>query len=200
MSRRETTDVVLVLRGGGEYTVEHVTRLVNQIGRKHPVWVYTDVGDIPGVETVPLLHGWPGWWSKMEMFRHPRPFLYMDLDTTVVRPLKRIIEAAQPHSFVALRDVYRGDKNPGVLQSSILYSNGSHRGLYEAYRDNPRNIPGGDQIFMEKHVENPVFWQDITDEISSFKKPTNRDPSVWIFHGKPRPWDVEKQYKGKIRT
>jgi len=103
-----------------------------------------------------------------------------------------LIETAKPHGFVALRDVYRGIKNPGALQSSIMYSDGSHGWLYEQFRDKPEYLSGGDQIYVEKYVKNPTFWQDITDEVTSYKVPNgNDDPSVVIFHGKPRPWEVE---------
>ena len=183
------TPIVLVLRSGGEYKVEHVQRLREQIPDRRFV-VFTDV-KVDGVETVELLHDWPGWWAKMEMFRLDEPFLFMDLDTTVKKDVEPLINVAKQHKFVALRDVYRGEKDRRALQSSLMYVDGTYGWLYDQFKQNPRFMDGGDQIFIQTRVKNAVFWQDITNEVSSYKVPTNIDPTIWVYHGKPRPWDVE---------
>nr|WP_145924153.1 hypothetical protein [Halomonas elongata] len=42
----------------------------------------------------PLAHGWPGWWSKLELFRpHGGDLLYLDLDTVVRGDLQPLIDA-----------------------------------------------------------------------------------------------------------
>lgn len=184
-----TVPVLLVLKSGGEYTSEHVYRLAKQI-RDLDVIVYTDQ-DIPGVECRYLESGWPGWWSKLEIFRHETPFLYLDLDSTVMKPLQPLVRAAQKHNFVAMRDVYRGKQDKRALQSSIMYSDGTHGWLLEKFKENPRFLSGGDQIFIQTYLKDVTYWQDITNEVSSYKVPTNPDPTVWIYHGKPRPWEVE---------
>jgi hypothetical protein len=43
-----------------------------------------EVESTTGLEVIPLRHGWPGWWSMIEMFRVHGPAVYMDLDTTIV--------------------------------------------------------------------------------------------------------------------
>lgn len=181
--------IVLVLRSGGEFTVEHVYRLQRQLPDRELI-VYSDI-DIEGVTVRKLEHDWPGWWSKMEIFRENTPFLYMDLDTTVKKDIEPLINTAKEYKFVALRDVYRGEKDKRALQSSLMYVDGTYQWLYEEFKQNPRFMDGGDQIFIQTRVKDAVFWQDITDEVSSYKVPTNIDPTVWIYHGKPRPWDVE---------
>lgn len=183
------TPIVLVLRSGGEFRVEHVKRLQDQIPDRRFV-VFTDV-EIDGVETIRLENEWPGWWAKMEMFRLEEPFLFMDLDTTVKKDIEPLLELVKDKKFVALRDVYRGEKDKRALQSSLMYVDGTYRWLYEEFKQNPRFMDGGDQIFIQTRVKDAEFWQDITDEVSSYKVPTNIDPTVWIYHGKPRPWDVE---------
>lgn len=44
---------------------------------------------IPGVYTLPLLHKWPGFWAKMELFSPAMKddFLFMDLDTVILGPI-----------------------------------------------------------------------------------------------------------------
>jgi hypothetical protein len=50
--------------------------------------------DLPGTK-IQLLYNWPGWWSKMELFRPDLPCgrtLYMDLDSRVVSSLQPIFD------------------------------------------------------------------------------------------------------------
>jgi len=50
--------------------------------------------NIPGT-CIPLLHNYPGWWSKIELHRPDLPkgrTLYLDLDTTIVRSLAEILD------------------------------------------------------------------------------------------------------------
>lgn len=115
----------------------------------------------------------------------------MDLDTTVKKDITPLLELVKDKKFVALRDVYRGERDKRALQSSLMYVDGTYRWLYEEFKENPRFMNGGDQIFIQTRVKDAEFWQDITDEVSSYKVPTNIDPTIWIYHGKPRPWDVE---------
>jgi len=49
---------------------------------------------LPGTK-IQLLYNWPGWWSKMELFRPDLPCgrtLYMDLDSRVVSSLQPILD------------------------------------------------------------------------------------------------------------
>jgi hypothetical protein len=84
-----------VLRGGGEYSPEHVQAIQRQVAKWAPAgtefYCLTDT-DVPGVECIPLVHDWPGWWSKLEMFRLGGDFLYTDLDNVIVGPLTEIAE------------------------------------------------------------------------------------------------------------
>jgi len=50
--------------------------------------------DVPA-EKIQLLNNWPGWWSKVELFRPDLPpgrTLYMDLDSHIVGRLQPILE------------------------------------------------------------------------------------------------------------
>ncbi|MBB6413742.1 hypothetical protein [Mesorhizobium sangaii] len=70
---------------------------------------------VQGVELIPLRHGWPGWWAKMELFRPELrdDWLVFDLDTSIVGSLADMAAVEDP---VIMRDVVR----PGSLQSSIM--------------------------------------------------------------------------------
>lgn len=83
--------VLTVLRSGGEYGPEHVQAIQRQLWKWAPDATLTCLSDVPvnGVETVPLVQKWPGWWTKIELFRPdvPQDFLYTDLDNVILGPL-----------------------------------------------------------------------------------------------------------------
>ena len=87
---------------GRDFTADDVWRLYHSV-LKHadrPFDFYVLINDInanvPGTR-IKLLHGddWPGWWSKMELYRPDLPAgrtLYLDLDSHVIRPLQPILD------------------------------------------------------------------------------------------------------------
>src|SRR5277367_2741020 len=84
--------VFTVFRSGGDFMPQHVQVL------RRAVWDWSPPGTeficlsdvaIPGVDTIPLQHDWPGFWAKMELFapRIKGDFLFMDLDTVILGPI-----------------------------------------------------------------------------------------------------------------
>src|SRR5665811_2493348 len=81
------------------------------------IYCYTDAVDkeisVIGLTIRPLPNkDWKGWWAKMNLFapelKELRPFLYLDLDTAVLKSLKSLIPPdEQKDKFVGLRDFYR---------------------------------------------------------------------------------------------
>lgn len=51
--------------------------------------------DIPTINTIPLKHNYPGWWSKIELFRSDLPIegriLYIDLDSLIINNLDDLV-------------------------------------------------------------------------------------------------------------
>lgn len=90
------TTAICVLRSGGRYAPVWAERLAAGLRAHVPgverVLCLTDHGGpVAGCEAVPLRHGWPGWWSKMEAFRPGLvgdgtggPALLLDLDTVLM--------------------------------------------------------------------------------------------------------------------
>lgn len=191
MARR----ILTVLRSGGEYKPEHVERLRDQCAKHSDAGFYC-LSDVPVPGRIEMRNDWPGWWSKMEAFRLPGPWLYMDLDTTVRGDLDALM---MPRSFVVLRDFYRGGANVG---SGLMAWSGCMAGLYLAFARNPavraeytRRGRLGDQGFIQDFGPKPEFWQDVTPgAVVSWKRHCKRGiPSgarVVCFHGKPRPWEI----------
>lgn len=78
--------VACVLRSGGIYEPKHVLGLRRQAAAYAPGARFVCLSDVPvECERVPLESGWPGWWAKVELFRHFKGrTLYLDLDSVIV--------------------------------------------------------------------------------------------------------------------
>lgn len=207
--------VVTVLRSGGEYDQTHVYAVKAMVDEHvtlpHTFICYSDV-PIDGVNVYSLQYSWPGWYAKMEIYREPGPVLYLDLDTIILNNLDALLREAMKHTFIVLRDFYRGCMEPGVgcrgmttgdksIGSGLMFWNGDQSDIYNTYARNPVALYGGDQILLERMFKarsfEPSFWQDITDEIVSYKAHVLRQSidlktvKVVCFHGAPRPWDQQ---------
>lgn len=195
--------VLSVLKGGGEYGAEHVRRLADSLA-KHGLAELVCLSDVPGLpcETVPLMHNWRGWWSKMELFAHDwgESVLYVDLDTTFIddpAPLWR-------DEFTMLENAHR----PGDVGSGLMSWSGDFSYLYRAFAAEPEAAMAeyitsqkwGDQGFIRDRLGfKPAFFE--RSLAASYKVHcTNKgrapfalphpDVRVVYFHGKPRPWEV----------
>lgn len=179
--------VACVLRSGKEFGPEHVQWLAKQV----PGLVCLSDVPVPGVETIPLAHDWPTWWSKMEMFGPSLEgdVLMMDLDTVVLRM------PGEPAETTVLENY----TEPGWMGSGLMYVTAEDRARVWAewiadpaghMRDNQRWPKWGDQGFLQGHLGTAARWGS---NVRSFKihcqgeLPEGTD--VVVFHGKPRPWE-----------
>lgn len=204
--------IFLVYKTGGDYNRSHVERLVKQL-RQHnkcEISVLTDApGEMIGLVnwTYPLINRWQGWWSKLELFRFKGPYLFLDLDSTVVGPLDELWEEAQKHELVMLSDFYF----PAELQSSVIGWNGNLREIYDRFYKVADEMMKAakrrwsDQTYVEmvcSQIGTDVKrWQELLPERVCSYKVHVRDGAVppqavlVCFHGKPRPWDVPEVCK-----
>ena len=130
-----TVQIVSVLRSGGDFNPGHFFDLRSSIKRTNPTALdpilLTDCA-IPGNA---LVHDWPGWWSKFEVFALPGNVLFLDLDTVVcgdLSPLLNFIEfELPPRVLLMLEDFYR----PGRAASGIMGWNSGALGFpfYEKF-------------------------------------------------------------------
>jgi hypothetical protein len=193
-----------------EYGPQHVQWLKRQCDKHAPGVRFvclTDAGMIDGVETIPLLYNWPGWWSKMELFDHDfGRVLYMDLDTVIVGPLNKMLEHS--HQFTACRDF---GKSSG-LNSSVMAWRGKRTDLFEPFAQRPQYWMDecfskkcwGDQGFILKHLDQWDAWQDVfPGAVGSYKLTFNRErppasARVVCFHGKPKPDSVSHDWVPRV--
>lgn len=193
--------IATVLRSGGIYTPDWVTRLQRQVSAHAPPHKFICLSDteIAGIDCVPLAHDWPGWWAKMCVFQVPGPCLYMDLDTLVVGPLDDIAAVAVGRGFTILRDFYRPDGLGSGLMAWSTCALTAH--LYERFRADPAagmNRAGGDQAFVEAYMPDDYVtrWQDVVPgQVVSWKAdrceggpPPNA--RIVAFHGRPKQPDL----------
>lgn len=200
--------VLCVLKSGGDYRPEHVhalrVGLLKHWPDKHAnIICLTDQRlSLFGVDEVPLVGGWPGWWSKLEAFRPdiPGDLLMIDLDTVFVGDLS---DFASIGKLAIMRDVYR----PKGLQSSIVYIPQKEKAaVWNRWLENPSDnmmCYRNDQEFLEPlWMGKAAIWQDeLPGQLVSYKADVCRGTDrfvgvpkgarVVIYHGRPRPWDTQ---------
>lgn len=211
--------VACVLKSGGRYDAEWVLRLQRGIARHltlpHRFVCLSDV-DVP-CQRVPLIHDWPGWWSKIELFRFgvfTGPVLYFDLDTVVVGSLDSI--AAHRHRFTMAHEFYR----PSLLCSTAVAWHGDYSYIYEAFaeapsrhivrydEEMPRQGRIGDQAFIEDNLiaagDRVETFRDLFGDrsIASYKvhhceNAPPADAAVVAFHGRPKPDEIKTSWVAK---
>ena len=181
-----------MLRAGREYQPRHVQWLARQVPGLHCL---SDV-DVPGVPTIPLKYNWPGWWSKLELFRPDirGDLLYFDLDTVVMGAIDHI----RPDKSLMLTDFYRPER-PG---SGLMYIKQDDKAaVWDAWTSNPDTaykptpLHHGDQGFLWDHFQCGRWQDDYPGLVQSYKadiRRVNKNPTAAIicFHGNPRPWQV----------
>jgi hypothetical protein len=194
--------VACVLRSGGEYTPVHVEALragvAAHLKAPHRFVCLTDMK--VACETIALEQDWPGWWSKIELFRpgiFAGPVFYADLDTIVTGPLDELVRG---HEFTVLRNFWKPDR----IGSGLMAWDADLSRIYYAFRCNPDRFirdyktpeRWGDQSFIKDHSTfEPERWQaKYPGKIVSYKfhvRDAGRVPpgaAVVCFHGQPRPW------------
>lgn len=202
--------VACVLRSGPEYRVEHVVALRDGVRRHlslpHRFVCLTDLGgevEAADIEPVDIPERWPGWWSKICLFRpglFDGPVFYADLDTIIVGQLDSIVLG---HRFTVLQNFWK----PHNIGSGLMAWNANLSQIYARFEAAPARFmeeyrtpdKWGDQAFILNHSPIPPDrWQaKHPHRIFSYKRDIVRrrgvvpqSASVICFHGQPRPWST----------
>jgi SAM-dependent methyltransferase len=196
-----------VLRSGGEYHAGHVAWLQRQVERHYPhPHRFVCLADVDvDCERIPLEHDWPGWWAKLELFKHDlgRVF-YLDLDTVIVGDLTPLVDSDPTGGFAMLRNM-SGHPCAG---SGVMAWTGPRRELYEAFAADPARHQAecvtktrwGDQGFIQAELEAAGvtidYLQDrhpgaIARGLHVMERPAPPpECRLVVFNGKPRPWET----------
>lgn len=88
--------IFCVLRSGGDFTVDDVVCLQRQIERHsgQPLFCLSDIGLLPPIQRIQLEYDWPGWWSKMELFRPDieGDIFFLDLDMVIIGDIRPLLK------------------------------------------------------------------------------------------------------------
>lgn len=197
--------VVCVMKSGGDFDgswVKHLERSIfTNVSGFNQFVCLTDDPSIEGpfIKTVPLEHGWRGWWSKIELFKpglfEPgRSILYIDLDTVITRDITHLFGAIDC-DLVLLRDFYRPQTHRAT--GMMGWTSGEFHQIYHEFKQDAQLLMRkfrSDQEFIHQHIHPGVvrFWQDeFPGHVVSYKIHCTRslpgDAHVVCFHGQPRP-------------
>lgn len=207
--------VLCVLRSGGDFTVEYVRRLRDGVARNTTIpHRFFCISDVPvPCERVELACDFPGWWSKIFMFKPgiiTGPTLYLDLDTVIVGNLDAV--ATIPHDFAMLNI---REKDLPVCNSGAMYFRSPQPHVYERFAERPqywiayhiRNAKeryAGDQAFIsDSFSEIPTLNKALPGVFRAYKYDNCREAvppgcSVVCFSGKPRPHEVTNGWVKEI--
>lgn len=189
-----------------EYTEKYVLWLQQQVrercGGQYKFVCLSNV-KIDGVKTIPLEHDWPGWWSKIELFKNFNTAFYIDLDTVLTGDITDMVFSPL-EGFEALRNL--STPKDDRIGSGIMRWNGDYSHIYRQFKRAPEKYmeqyvtsqKWGDQGFIFDMVKNIKYLQDrFPGKILSFKvdlkkrKYPPEECSIVCFHGKPKPMDVD---------
>lgn len=207
--------VACVLRTGTHFGADYDASWVRRLRRgvsehlaaPHRFVCLTNVPDAftedVGIEARPLWHEWPGYWSKIELFREPfgGPVLYLDLDSLIIGDLAPLFD--QPGDFLMVPDFHKR----GWGNSSAMFWEDDWTGIYRDFLRDPDGAMGdyhrtpegrvGDQAFIEDIVEPEFFPEGM---VASYKIHAKNAPpagaAVVTFHGRPKPHQANGWVKG----
>lgn len=184
--------VACVLRSGGHYTRGYVNALHSGVAQHMPrdyPWTFTCLTDLKIEGAVKLKHKWPGWWSKLELFRpgvfpKDQKVLYFDLDTLIVGSLLPF--TLYGGSFAMLADFYReyrprGRPRFGESGMMIWTPGANTERIYEAFAADPKLWMGqfrGDGRMIREHVKHEYLQDLYPGLICSYK--------IHARHGPPK--------------
>lgn len=162
------------------YTPEWVRKLRNMVARNlfvpHRFVCLSNV-EIDDVERLPFKHDWPGWFSKIELFRPGNGLegrvLYLDLDVLITGNLQPIAEhpgpmAMMPPSHVFMRGspIDRPDVVNRYQTSCMVWDTPAGREIYEKFTPEMMERFRGDQdvighIKQDCSVMNPNWFRKL---------------------------------------
>lgn len=150
---------------------------------------------------IPLMWGWGGWWSKIEVFAWtwPGPVLYCDLDNVLLGDVSALV--GRGFGFVGAKDW-----DYPIFNSSLMWLDGDYRWIFETFRKDPETysrihdkIPMlGDQSFISSCLSTrdvtPRYWQDELPGYFRSRHDMNEGRldggRMLLWHGQPKPWQL----------
>lgn len=203
------TAIVCVLKSGGDYDIDYIIKLKNMIDRNttapYEFVCLTDMDIDKNIcKSIKLIYGYPGWWSKIELFRsgliNAKQIIYFDLDTIVLKNIDDLLNFQ--HNFSALYPWNERSRQNGLYASGMMAwkNNNTFSFLFDQFDSKEiKKYRKGDQEYISRTLENndkkPEFFQSLFPGIYSYKRNCKEqlpeDARIICFHGKPRLHEIE---------
>lgn len=149
------------------------------------------------VETIKLKNNWPGWWSKIELFRKnlfDGPVLYLDLDVVIMNSIDSVFQNTNYKNFYMIHSV---TPESGNANSSIMTWQGDYSFIYDNFLGNKDIIMSryqkgnliGDQAYIQSVLSNLKFLDENLikwNHWSINQKVDVINPKFYIFCGKSK--------------
>lgn len=174
--------VACVFSKSETYDASHVSRLEDMVAKHLDIpYRFVCLNDSP----------WPGWWGKISLFEPGRftgRVLYLDLDVTVVGPLREIVEFDAP--FAGIKDWLR----PTINSSVMVWDAGVADHVHTAFRESVMDRLHGDQDWITEQMPDIAYFP--REWCVSYRKHVmpfgvvKHTARVVVFHGKPKSWEV----------
>jgi hypothetical protein len=199
-----------VLKSGGLYDKEWVRKLRDAVKRNctkdHRFACLSDV-EVP-CERINLIHDWPGWWSKIELYRPgviEEPTLYLDLDTVITGNIDHLTDLQ--YDFAMLQNFHQR----GFVNSSLVWFRNKdlvpHK-VYEKFLKMPEAYMAHHKRTQhDSYIGDQAFvWDALGGRIPLLSLPTlksykyhcrnalPKDASIVVFHGPPRPSEIKTDW------
>ena len=156
--------------------------------------------DLGNFEIIPLTNTFPGTWSRIQLYspemEQYRPFLYVDLDTAIIRSLENIIKLVEEDQFITLEDFSQKNR---LATGLVWFPKNSEKikKIWESFK----GVTGWRMdYFIRTVTQSDLFWQHLTVTIKDYKplRPKTSylvnlpsDTDIVCFHGKPRIFDAD---------
>lgn len=201
---------------GEKYTDRDVLLLQSQVSKNlsqpHRFRCLSDRAR-DGIDCFVPSETWPGWWSKLLLFRYAAgQVLYLDLDVVVTGELDSLLSErlSLPSNW--------GQSGHGGCQSSVMSwdtKSGSYGVLADLFHVESLTPPAngnygyyqglwGDQEYITQHLGNPGRYIREMHGVYSYKYHCQGDvpddASVVCFHGAPKPKDVKDSWVIEARS
>jgi hypothetical protein len=173
------------------YSKDWVDKLKNMVGRnlrrEHRFVCLSNV-DVP-CERIPLVHDWPGWWSKIELFR-PNLFedrvLYLDLDLVVLNRLDPIVDFPAEFATLAQPQIGQFTNREGKIvvdrynSSVMVFDAGVADCLYTDFTEEAMKTLRGDQDYITDSFSAMSVFRNDQDYIGHKLPDLKTFPKDWI--------------------